>query len=96
MKIETLIDLMTEDVIAYDETGCACKLTKEDKCMIVGALDKQIPRKPKYIENEQPICPICHYFLERKRFRHIYVCDGDYLIVTYCEHCGQKIDWGDE
>ena len=58
----------------------------------VEAMKKQIPRKPKIIDNWH-LCPCCY---EKKGFSY------DYLVgmkqrrqddVSYCIGCGQAIDW---
>lgn len=60
------------------------------------ALEKQIPKKVEYgidgswgVEKGQPVCPVCDYFITRTQFI------GEGKKVTYCEHCGQAIDWSD-
>ena len=58
--------------------------------LIINALEKQIPKKPKKIEAEvfrytdAYRCPLC--------------CGNFYGtgIADYCYHCGQKLDWSDE
>ena len=63
----------------------------EAKKVMVEALEKQIPKKPKPIE--QPniirysmnyICPACG-----KHFSGTGIAD-------YCYHCGQALDWSEE
>ena len=55
------------------------------------ALEKQIPRKP--IENRYPwvICPACggSVYIDKVQ-EHIRNNEN-----TYCEHCGQALDWSD-
>lgn len=55
--------------------------------MAIQALEKQIPKKPLYIENlgctALWLCPVC----ERRIIR------SD---LVYCHQCGQKLDWSDE
>lgn len=59
-------------------------------------MEKQIPKKVEYgidgswgTEKEQPVCPVCDYFITRTHFI------GEGKKVTYCDHCGQAIDWGE-
>lgn len=66
-----------------------CKYSA-DKCVFslaIQALEKQIPKKPLYIENlgctALWLCPVC----ERRIIR------SD---LVYCHQCGQKLDWSDE
>lgn len=66
-----------------------CKLDcyEGDKCCwvtIKDALEKQIPKKPKYHEwNEVYGCPCCDYRIV-------------YDVSKFCIHCGQAIDWSKE
>lgn len=86
MKTETLKQWIEESksVIIYHADGSACQLTDEDVRMIVDALEKQIPKKPKdgrlYYE-----CPSCGLFVGDDLIQHI-----------RCESCSQIIDWGEE
>ena len=59
-------------------------------------LDRDIPVKPIEttdrawgIPNKQAVCPKCDYYLGHVSFL------GDYKgkRITYCETCGQAIDW---
>ena len=56
----------------------------------IKALEKQIPKKPKLIEEQyirysmNYICPECG-----KRFSGTGIAD-------YCYHCGQALDWSEE
>ena len=47
------------------------------------ALEKQIPKKPKYIEGDydMPLCPNCGMSVDENEEIH-------------CSTCGQAIDWG--
>lgn len=64
---------------------------KELMEITVDALKKQMPKKP--IENRYPwaICSVCggSIYLENVQ-EHIQNKEN-----TYCEHCGQAIDWSD-
>lgn len=46
----------------------------------IKALEKQIPKKPKYV-GEVPVCS-CGMNLSKEEF-------------SYCRYCGQAIDWSD-
>lgn len=61
------------------------------------ALDKQIPKKPTSgvdrtwgTPTKEAICPTCDYALGHWEFI------GGGEKITYCEHCGQAIDWSDD
>lgn len=47
--------------------------------LAIEALKKQIPTKPNWIYNDEPLCPYCQEVIE----------DGDVI----CESCHQLIDW---
>ena len=53
--------------------------------MSIQALEKQIPKKTKErdcIGFDALVCPVCKGAL--------------YLYESYCDNCGQKLDWSDE
>lgn len=54
------------------------------KQMGANALEKQIAKKPKYIEGDydMPLCPNCGMSVDENEEIH-------------CSTCGQAIDWGD-
>lgn len=58
--------------------------------------ERDIPMKPMettdrtwVIPIRQAICPKCDYYLSNV----VFIGDGKGKRVTYCEHCGQAIDW---
>lgn len=58
--------------------------------------DRDIPKKPNEttdkawgIPHRQAVCPNCDCYLGTVHF----LCEGDKRKVTYCESCGQAIDW---
>ena len=62
-------------------------------CLCEGGTDKK--RMPiKAIMDRFPwaICPSCGGTINLKNIQE-YICRGK---VSYCEHCGQAIDWSDE
>ena len=70
--------------------------------MIVQALEKQIPKKPNKaidsswgIQKEAHTCPVCDYYLTEVHFIEPQKIESNKKI-TYCETCGQAIDWSDE
>lgn len=63
----------------------------------ISALEKQIPKKAEWtvdgswgVKSKQPVCPACDYYLTKFQFI------GDGEKKTYCEYCGQAIDWSEE
>ena len=80
--------------------GCAQNIAIE---MAINALKKQIARKPNKaidrtwgIENEVNVCPVCDCYLTSVHFISI---DENEVKgtnkVSYCETCGQKIDYNE-
>lgn len=74
-----------EDAVVSGKTGSLrrqAKDTIENSTIIIGALEKQLPKKPA---------------LKRKAYGGIMVCPicevSDY--GKYCRHCGQKIKWSE-
>ena len=47
----------------------------------IESLEKQVPKRVKYISDGYAKCPICEATLCR------------YNYYSYCPHCGQAIDW---
>lgn len=61
----------------------------------IEALEKQIPKKPKYIKvqntsftkaHSRCVCPICNERVDD---------DGRGYEQPYCMECGQALDWGE-
>ena len=82
-----------------------CKFTEYDykaNEMAIQALEKQIPKKPNKtidlswgIQKEAHTCPVCDYYLTEVHFIEPQKIESNRKI-TYCETCGQAIDWSDE
>ena len=75
---------------------------KEAFSMAIKALEKQIPKKPNKtiesswgIQKEAHTCPVCDYYLTEVHFIEPQKIESNKKI-TYCETCGQAIDWSDE
>lgn len=77
--------------LRYDDTAYGGKCTYEVRMAAIDALEKQIPKEPKY----------------KKQLRDFFgvatVVKGDcpccgkveiYSNANYCPDCGQKLDWG--
>jgi len=75
-----------------DRKGKPLKLNDRGIDMVCEALEKQIPKKPKYLPLKEGItttnyeCPICGC----RRLGH-----GIDLDKCYCPDCGQKLDWSE-
>lgn len=52
---------------------------------VKSALEKQIPKMPKYIEGDydMPLCPCCGMSIDENEEEN------------YCSVCGQALNWGD-
>ena len=57
----------------------------------ISALEKQIPKKT--IEDRYPwcVCPVCGGSVYVEKIQE-HIQDNE---TTYCEHCGQALDWSD-
>ena len=70
--------------------------------LIINALEKQISKKPNKTivsswgtQKEAHTCPVCDYYLTEVQFIASQKIESNKKI-TYCETCGQAIDWSDE
>ena len=68
----------------------------------IQTLEKQIPKKPNKtidsswgVKKEVHVCPVCDYYLTEVHFIAPQKIESNKKI-TYCETCGQAIDWSDE
>ena len=75
-------------------SGWDCDVIDKLKAVPSAQSDRDIPRKP--IEGcslsgrkkvKEATCRNCNFFLSHYRFY------GEGKRITYCEHCGQAIDW---
>ena len=87
MKYEELVKKLKDDAVESDLFN---EEEEEWLSMIIGALEKQMPKKPIIRETEDYfgyvkyiLCPNC----EKVEFGFNQPC--------FCEHCGQAIDWSD-
>lgn len=71
----------------------------EEMDVAIKVLEKQIPKKPNKaidsswgIKNEVNVCPACDYYLTKVHFIAPQKIEPNKQI-TYCETCGQAIDW---
>lgn len=75
--------------ISLNNTNTSCEWLKKDVAgtitafsTAIEALEKQIPKKPNYVYEDEPLCPYCGAVLD--------YCESP------CEDCNQFIDWSDE
>lgn len=80
----------------------AAKRVVEARNVAIKALEKQIPKKPNKtidsswgVKKEVHVCPVCDYYLTEVHFIAPQKIESNKKI-TYCETCGQAIDWSDE
>ena len=78
--------------VTYNELGIIIDTKAEE----VAQLDRDIPKKPNKttdrswgIPHRQAVCPNCDSYLGTIHF----IGEGYKRKVTYCESCGQAIDW---
>ena len=99
-----LLDVPCEMLIKYDsvtteEQKKALVKIRVAEDMAIKALEKQIAKKPNKtidstwgIKREVHVCPVCDYYLLETHF-----IVGDEIkerkMVTFCDTCGQAIDW---
>lgn len=79
-----------------------CSIFAEALGMAIQALEKQIPKKPNKeissswgTKKEVHTCPVCDCYLTEVYF----IAPKESKIkekITYCEACGQAIDWSDK
>ena len=60
---------------------------------IESALDKQIAMKPKFVKNTYAAyhCSVCDTTVGVWNLDHTAI-----IKETYCQHCGQAVDWNDK
>ena len=106
-KIKTLAE--DYKMVLNEAKSMGCKNIKalynillEDMELIVQSLEKQIPKKPNKaidsswgVKKEAHTCPVCDYYLTEVHFIEPQKIESNKKI-TYCETCGQAIDWSDE
>lgn len=90
--------ILKAEIVHHSE----CSIFAEALGLAIQALEKQIPKKPnKEIDSswgtkkEAHTCPVCDYYLTEVHFIAPQKIESNKKI-TYCETCGQAIDWSDE
>lgn len=71
---------------SYNMESCDKKECNKQEAltMAIEALEKQIPKKPYRHDADYYVCPNCDCQVVWQWFE------------SYCEHCGQAIDWSEE
>ena len=59
----------------------------EEMYVAIKALDKQIPKKPKFYAHNY-YCSVCDNLVGNNEF--------EWQRFKYCDVCGQKLDWSNE
>ena len=77
--IEELIQRLKEPDYKY----YGCELSGEEAELAISALEKQIPKKPSFIDSEIFECSNCRW---KRSISNIH----------FCPTCGQAIDWRNE
>lgn len=80
------------ETIRYEvDEECHCGYIEDELRLAVEALEKQIPKKVIFGDDEQDsiCCPNCKGELLSMDWY-------DYWKCNYCEFCGQALDWSDE
>ena len=76
-----------EALYLYTHNGATIEQERESESLIKEALEKRIPKVAEHEDGVWSICPCCGGS----------VCnDTEHAVnreVSYCEHCGQAIDW---
>ena len=96
---------MTKEQMAINRLMCGntAHSCKADYIKLaIYALEKQISKKPNRTidsswgtQKEAHTCPVCDYYLTEVQFIASQKIESNKKI-TYCETCGQAIDWSDE
>lgn len=82
------------DHAQLDDIFClTSKEFNEFSAEVLGSLEKQIPMKPKAVEDKIRRCPTCLGQATFQTWKHGYPV---VIKMNYCQNCGQKIDWGEE
>lgn len=79
--------------LSYDDTSYGGKCTCEVRMTAIDALEKQIPKEPKYKKQLRDFFGMVYFT------KCDCPCCGKteiYSNANYCPECGQKIDWGEQ
>ena len=80
------------EIIRYEvDEECHCGYIENELRVAMTALEKQIPKKVVFGDDEQDyvLCPICKIELAMMDSWDEY----ESRVYKYCPYCGQKINW---
>ncbi len=87
LSIQTVKDniaIMESEDITQDNIDAGYYLQLEHEKFVLEALEKQLPKKPLYIEYcDFPFCPRCKKSIDEN------------MEDNYCSVCGQALDWNE-
>lgn len=64
--------------------------------IVIKALEKQIPKKPKEYEDKFYACPVCGNVVHHKWVKYPTILMPKLVGLPYCLNCGQRLNWSDE
>ena len=70
-----------------------------DNCVfgiVIKALEKQVPKKPKEYEDKFYACPVCGNVVHHKWVKYPTKLMPKLVGLPYCLNCGQRLNWSDE
>lgn len=98
--IDILRIILREATECEDSISYVTDIDSEPLRLAIKALEKQIPKKPNYVPDDDTCvyyhweCPECGNYYSysiRKTFSVLYNNS-----VSYCSRCGQAIDWSED
>lgn len=99
MDMKQLLDeLQSVDTVKLVLTGVGESVypSREMYEVIRSFVDKQVPMKPAFDNDDLPICPACKQNgIRQGMFDEIGGLDEYYYRFSYCCNCGQAINWDD-
>lgn len=84
--LDTIAGMTTMNLLTIGERS----LTKPLVARLQELVDKETPRKPIKLEDGKYSCDSCSMAFTVKCLKN------RFLSHTYCDVCGQKLDWSDE
>ena len=79
----------------FDNTAEFNELLELNK-IVCGALEKQIPMKPKEYEDKFYACPVCGNVVNHKWVKYPTKLMPKLAGLPYCLNCGQRLNWRDD
>ena len=83
--------ILLEYCTAYSCEDC-------DNCVfgiVIKALEKQVPKKPKEYEDKFYACPVCGNVVQHKWVEYPTKLMPKLAGLPYCLNCGQRLKWED-